>query len=80
MRKKLTNILSDLLNESKITNKRLESIEKRVENLEENSYKTNAAIGELRIFVMPLADELLNIYQMDLRLKVIENRVLNKAS
>lgn len=94
MDEKIVNILLDLLNESKsngiifkemnhrfeLMDKRFESMDKRLEKLEEHAIRTNAAIGELRISVMRLADELLNVYEMEKRLKIVENIVLNKAS
>lgn len=80
MDEKIVNILLDLLNESKITNQKFDSMDKRLEKLEKHAIKTNAAIGELRISVMRLADELLRVHEIDNRLRKVENKVFNIAS
>jgi uncharacterized coiled-coil protein SlyX len=54
-------LLSDMLVEQRITNEKLGKLEMstnlRLERLENRQARTNAAIGELRLSVMKLADK-----------------------
>ena len=59
-------------------NERLDKTNERLDRLETQTAKNNAAIGELRISVMRLADKIEEIYHLDQRVRVLENIVLPK--
>jgi len=87
MDEKIVNLLLDLVNESKKANEkfdrmegRLGSIETKLESIENQLYKNNAAIGELRISVIRLAEENLRLDSLELRVKRIEDDFLRRAS
>jgi hypothetical protein len=52
----------------------------RFERLEEQQKKTNLGLGELRLSVMRLADQLEKLVDIDQRVRVLEDIVLRKAS
>jgi len=69
------------------TNSRLEKLEstsetivKKVDNLGEQQAKTNLALSESRLTNMSLANKIEDLLEIDKRVKVLENIVLNKAS
>ena len=49
-----------------------------IREVKEQTVKNNAAIGELRLSVMRLADKIEEIYHLDQRVKVLEEIVLPK--
>ena len=66
--------------EQEKTNVRLESLESKVGNMEGQLAKNNLAIGELRISVMRLADEIEKIVLLDQRVTKLENAVFRKSA
>ena len=69
------------------TNSRLEKLEstseelvKRVDNLSEQQAKTNLALSESRLTNMSLANKIEDLLEIDKRVRILENIVLNKAS
>ncbi len=79
---RLIEIMADLLAEVHQmrvdNNERLDKTNERLDRLETQTAKNNAAIGELRISVMRLADKIEEIYHLDQRVRVLENIVLPK--
>ena len=61
-------------------NERLDTTNNRLNRLEHQMGGNNAAIGELRLSVMCLADKIEEIYHLDQRVKVLEEIVLPKTS
>lgn len=59
---------------------RLESMDGRLARVEEQQAKTNAAIGELRISVTRMADQMEVVQQFDQRLRTLEEIVLKKGA
>ena len=49
-----------------------------IREVREQTVKNNAAIGELRLSVMRLADKIEEIYHLDQRVRVLEEIVLPK--
>ena len=72
---KILDLLLDMVNQQKETNLRLGHMDVRLEKLEKQMIKNNAAIGELRMSVMRLADENLRIDHIDRRLFAVENQL-----
>ena len=52
----------------------------RFERLEEQQKKTNLGLGELRLSVVRLADQLDKFVDIDQRVRILEDIVLRKAS
>lgn len=88
---RLIEIVAELLEETRQfrqdSNVRFERLEKQqiqtnnsIERLEEQQKKTNLAIGELRLSVMKLADQVEKLVDIEQRLRVLEDIVLRKAS
>ena len=67
---RIVELLSDMLIEQKTTNQRLE-------RLENQQAKTNAALGELRLSVMKLAEKFETISQHDKRITRLEEVVFH---
>ena len=79
---RLIEIMSEMLYEQKETNKRLDetnkrldNVESRVGNVEEQLSKTNMAIGELRLSVMRLADQIEIVHDHEKRIGLLERKV-----
>ncbi len=73
---KITNErLENVENQQKITNQRLENVENKLEKVEVQQIKTNAGIGELRLSVMRLADEIKIVHDHDNRINLLERKV-----
>ena len=70
---RLIELMAEMLHEQRTTNKRLESVEKQQAN-------TNLAIGELRVSVMRLADEIEKIVLPDQRVSKLEDIVFRKSA
>ncbi len=70
---RLIELMAEMLHEQRTTNKRLESVEKQQAN-------TNLAIGELRVSVMRLADEIEKIVLLDQRVSKLEDVVFKKSA
>ncbi len=70
---RLIELMAEMLHEQRTTNKRLESVEKQQAN-------TNLAIGELRVSVMRLADEIEKIVLLDQRVSKREDVVFRKSA
>ena len=70
---RLIELMAEMLHEQRTTNKRLESVEKQQAN-------TNLAIGELRVSVMRLADEIEKIVLFDQRVSKLEEVVFRKSA
>ena len=79
---RLIEIMADLLAEVREmrhdNNQRLDLANERLNRLENQTTRNNAAIGELRLSVMRLADKIEEIYHLDQRVKVLESIVLPK--
>ncbi len=79
---RLVEIMSEMLHQQKITNERLQNVEnqqkitnERLEKVEVQQIKTNAGIGELRLSVMRLADEIKIVHDHDNRINLLERKV-----
>ncbi|MDX2189980.1 MAG: hypothetical protein SFY32_08965 [Bacteroidota bacterium] len=86
---KMIDLLLDMVHQQKETNQRLaqmdkrfekmdarfEQMDKRFENIEKQIFKNTAAVGELRISVMRLADENLRIDAIERRLYNVESKL-----
>ncbi len=83
---RLIEIVAELLEETRQfrqdSNVRFERLEKQqiqtnssIERLEEQQKKTNLAIGELRLSVMKLADQVEKLVDIEQRLRVLEDIV-----
>ncbi len=59
-------------------NERLDKTNERLDRLENQLIKNTAAVGELRLSVMRLADRVEEIHELDRRVRVLENIVLPK--
>lgn len=79
---RLIEIMADLLDETrqmrKDTNERLDTANSRLDRLENQMSKNTAAVGELRLSVMKLAEKIEEIHELDKRVRVLENIVLPK--
>jgi hypothetical protein len=64
---RLVEVMAEMLHEQRETNRRLERLENQMVN-------NNAAIGELRISVMRLADEILIVHDHERRIVVLEKK------
>ena len=62
------------------TNDRFEKLEKAVDKNTEGIIKLQLSNSELRLSNMHLAQEIERVLDLDRRLKIVENIVLNKAS
>jgi len=62
------------------TNNRFEHLEKAVDKNTEGIIKLQLSNSELRLSNMHLAQEIERVLDLDRRLKIVENIVLNKAS
>lgn len=72
---KMIDLLLGMVTQQKETNMRLEQMDKRFESMEKAIFKNTAAIGELRILVMRLADNNLRIDDIERRLKIVEHKL-----
>ncbi len=79
MKTDIRDIRSDLKGFREETNVNFNRLEKRVESLEDHQIKTNLSLGELRLSVMKISEELKAMVDLDKRLRVVESIVL-KAS
>jgi hypothetical protein len=84
---RLIELMAEMLHEQRQTNVRLESMDnrmestnKRLESLEKQQANTNLAIGELRVSVMRLADEIEKIVLLDQRVSKLEDVVFRKSA
>jgi len=80
---RLIEIMADLLSEvhqmRTDNNERLDKTNDRLDRLETQMSKNTAAVGELRLSVMKLADKIEEVHELDKRVRVLENIVLPKA-
>lgn len=60
------------------TNERLDKTNERLDRLDNQMAKNTAAVGELRLSVMRLAERVEEIHELDRRVRVLENIVLPK--
>jgi len=65
---RLVELMAEMLHEQKETNSRLGK-------LEDQQSKTNLAIGELRVSVMRLADQMETVFQHEKRIDALEKVV-----
>ena len=76
---RIIELLSDMLVENRNLNKRMEYLEEKMtsgfDRLQEQQIKTNAAIGELRLSVLRLADEVSKFPEHEARLIRLEAEV-----
>lgn len=76
---RLIEIMADLLAEARDIKADLRQFQaqtdKRLVRLEEQQMKTNAALGELRLSVMNLADRIEQLFQLERRVKRLEERL-----
>jgi len=91
---RLIELMAEMLQEQRQTNEklgsmneriesmdnRMESMNKRLESLEKKQASTNLAIGELRVSVMRLADEIEKIVLFDQRVSKLEEVVFRKSA
>ncbi len=91
---RLIGLMADMLDEQRQTNvglgtmnqrmesmdNRMLSMDKRLESLEKQQANTNLAIGELRLSVIRLADEIEKIVLLDQRVTKLENAVFRKSA
>jgi len=73
--KAIIELLAEMLHEQKIANQQLLNMDNRLEKLENQQIKTNAAIGELRLSVMRLADQIEIVFQHERRIDALEKVV-----
>jgi len=80
--KAIIELLAEMLHEQRIANQRfvkidnsLEKLDGRLEKLENQQIKTNAALGELRLSVMRLADQIEIVFQHERRIDALEKVV-----
>lgn len=59
-------------------NERLDKTNDRLDHLEGQMAKNTAAVGELRLSVMRLAERIEEIHELDKRVRVLEHIVLPK--
>jgi hypothetical protein len=83
----LIELMAEMLHEQRQTNvmleskdNRMESMNKRLESVEKQQANTNLAIGELRVSVMRLADEIEKIVLLDQRVSKLEEVVFRKSA
>ena len=69
-----------MLKTGRIANQQLKKMDSRLEKLESQQIKTNAAIGELRLSVMRLADQLELVFQHEKRIDALEKVVFKSLS
>ena len=79
---RIVELLSDMLiemkgmkEEQKETNRRFESLENRVERLEEQQAKTNLTLTEMRTSFMRVADQLTHYGNFEQRISRLEGAV-----
>ncbi len=77
---KLSELMAEMLHEQGQTNGELSRMNKRLESLEKQQANTNLAIGELRVSVMRLADEIEKIVLLDPRVSKLEEVVFRKSA
>ena len=91
---RLIELMAEMLQEQRQTNEklgsmneriesmdnRMESMNKRLESVEKQQANTNLAIGELRVSVMRLADEIEKIVLLDQRVSKLEDVVFKKSA
>ena len=75
---RLIEITADLLQETRESKSINARMAEDISEVKTQMAKSNAAIGELRLSVMRLADKIDEIYRLDQRVKVLENIVLPK--
>ena len=73
--KAIVELLAEMLHEQRIANQQLLKMDSRLEKLESQQIKTNTAIGELRLSVMRLADQLELVFQHEKRIDALEKVV-----
>jgi hypothetical protein len=67
-----------MLKEQQRTNAELHELISRVEGLDDQQAKTNLGIGELRLSVMRLADELHDTHELRERVQRLESQVFGQ--
>jgi ABC-type uncharacterized transport system YnjBCD ATPase subunit len=77
---RLIELMAEMLHEQRQTNVKLEHMDKRLESVEKQQANTNLAIGELRVSVMRLADEIEKIVLLDQRVSKLEDVVFRKSA
>ena len=77
---RLIELMAEMLHEQRQTNVKLEHMGKHLESVEKQQANTNLAIGELRVSVMRLADEIEKIVLLDQRVSKLEDVVFRKSA
>ena len=77
---RLIEIMAEMLDEQKGMRKEQEVTNQRLEALEKQMVKNNLGIGELRVSVMRLADEIEKIVLLDQRVSKLEDAVFRKSA
>lgn len=84
---RLIEIMSEMLDEQKGMRaemlgmrKEQEKTNARLDSLEVQTAKNNLGIGELRLSVMRLADEIEKVFQLDQRVTKLEDAVFKKSA
>jgi len=72
---KLVEIMAEMLHEQREMLSEQRETNKRLEKLEHQMIMNNASIGELRISVMRLADEILAVHDHERRISELERKV-----
>ena len=67
-------IMAEMLDEQRTTNRLLGTLTERVEKLEYQMMNNNIAIAELRVSVMRLADEILVVHDHERRIAQLEKK------
>jgi hypothetical protein len=73
--KAIVELLAEMLHEQKLANEQFGKMDSRLEKLENQQIKTNAALGELRLSVMRLADQIEVVFQHEKRIDALEKVV-----
>ena len=74
----MTELLAEVHQMRVDNNERLDKTNERLGRLETQTVKNNAAVGELRMSMMRLAEKIEEIYQLYQRVRVLKNIVLPK--
>jgi ABC-type uncharacterized transport system YnjBCD ATPase subunit len=77
---RLIELMAEMLEEQRQTNAKLGTMNKRLESVEKQQANTNLAIGELRVSVMRLANEIEKIVLLDQRVSKLEEVVFRKSA
>ncbi|MES2764713.1 MAG: hypothetical protein V4642_02515 [Bacteroidota bacterium] len=72
---RIVSLLTDMLVEQKETNKNLQSLNVRVEHLEQQQAKTNVELSDMRLAIMKMADKFEEVSELRGRVMRLEDEV-----